>query len=389
MLKDQDIICISSIDWDFIWQQHQSIMSAFAKAGNRVLFIENTGARSVRFRDLARLRKRLNNRISHKAGFRKVAGNLQVYSPVILPLPYFMPARLVNKFLLAGTIKKWMSENKVTNPIIWTFLPTPLVLDIVDTIPHKAFIYYCTDNISATSKSARRVLKYEREVLRRADAVFVMAKNMLDYCRSYNNNVTRIPMGVDVEVFKNAENRAIRPEEMSGINGRVIGYVGGIKNTIDQRLVGYLAEKMPDHTFIFVGPVQTDISYLERFKNVTFTGQKPHSELPGYIKYFDACIIPYVKNTYSDNICLAKLNEYLIMGKPVISTNLKETENFSRENNDILYIAKDYDDFVRLAREAMISDCDALRAARREIAFSNGWDKKVEQMSGIVEKDFK
>ena len=44
---------------------------------------------------------------------------------------------------------------------------------------------------------------------------------------------------------------------------------------------------------------------------------------------------------------------------------------------------------VRLAREAMISDCDALRAARREIAFSNGWDKKVEQMSGIVEKDFK
>ncbi len=43
MLKNENIICISSIDWNFVWQGHQEIMSTFARNGNRVLFIENTG----------------------------------------------------------------------------------------------------------------------------------------------------------------------------------------------------------------------------------------------------------------------------------------------------------------------------------------------------------
>ncbi|MBM3252435.1 MAG: glycosyltransferase family 1 protein, partial [Candidatus Omnitrophica bacterium] len=55
MLKNQNIICISSIDWDFIWQGHQEIMSALAQNGNRVLFIENTGVRTLRIRDIPRI----------------------------------------------------------------------------------------------------------------------------------------------------------------------------------------------------------------------------------------------------------------------------------------------------------------------------------------------
>ena len=37
MLTGYDIVCISSIDWDVIWQGHQEIMSTFAKQGTRVL----------------------------------------------------------------------------------------------------------------------------------------------------------------------------------------------------------------------------------------------------------------------------------------------------------------------------------------------------------------
>ena len=61
MLKDENIICISSIDWDFIWQGHHEIMSTFAKNGNRVLFIENTGVRPPMIRDIPRIRKRIKN----------------------------------------------------------------------------------------------------------------------------------------------------------------------------------------------------------------------------------------------------------------------------------------------------------------------------------------
>ena len=41
-----DVVCISSIDWDFIWQGHQEIMSTLAAEGQRVLFVENTGVRA-------------------------------------------------------------------------------------------------------------------------------------------------------------------------------------------------------------------------------------------------------------------------------------------------------------------------------------------------------
>ena len=41
-----DVLCISSIDWDFIWQGHQEIMSTLAAQGHRVLFLENTGVRA-------------------------------------------------------------------------------------------------------------------------------------------------------------------------------------------------------------------------------------------------------------------------------------------------------------------------------------------------------
>lgn len=61
MLKGRDIICFSSIDWDFIWQGHQEIMSALATNGNRVLFVENTGIRRPGFSDIPRLLKRLSN----------------------------------------------------------------------------------------------------------------------------------------------------------------------------------------------------------------------------------------------------------------------------------------------------------------------------------------
>ena len=385
MLKNQDIICISSIDWDFIWQAHQSIMSTFARNGNRILFIENTGVRSASIKDASRLKKRLGNWLRHRRGFRVGMENIWVYSPLILPFPYFRIARVVNKYLLTMAIKKWMKTSGVVKPIIWTFLPTPIALDVSEAIQNKAFIYYCMDNFAATSKSARKVANYEKEVLGSADAVFVLARNMIDYCRTYNDNVTCIPMGVDTGAFKNTDTITEKPEEIVNIDGPIIGYIGGIRATIDQELVGYLAKELAGHTFVFVGPIQTDISYLRQFNNIIFTDRKPHSELPRYLKYFDACIVPYKKDDYTDNVSLAKLNEYLIMGKPVISTNLKETENFNRDNNGVLEIADSREKFLKLLLESIKNDNDILRKSRIEIADRNGWDDKIEQMSGIIE----
>ena len=84
-----DILCVSSIDWDFIWQGHQEIMSRMAAEGHRVLFVENTGVRAPKVRDLPRVRQRIRNWWRGTKGFRQERPNLFIYSPLLLPLPYF------------------------------------------------------------------------------------------------------------------------------------------------------------------------------------------------------------------------------------------------------------------------------------------------------------
>src|SRR3954449_10042192 len=78
MLRGQDIICFSSIDWQFIWQGHQEIMSTFAANGNRVLFVENTGVRAPSLRDLPRIRDRVRNWWRGTKGFRHERDNLSI-----------------------------------------------------------------------------------------------------------------------------------------------------------------------------------------------------------------------------------------------------------------------------------------------------------------------
>jgi len=385
MLKGQNILCVSSIDWDFLWQQHQAIMSRLVKNGNRVLFIENTGVRFLRMSDASRIKKRFINWLRSSRGFRKESENLYIYSPLILPFPYSKIARCINKYILSRILNRWTRTMDFYDPIIWTFLPTPIVLDIAEIMPYKAFIYYCTDNFSATSASAKKIIKYEEKVIKKADEVFVMSKNMTRRFSHLTSHITCVPMGVDIDRFMNHASIIARPREIESIKTSIIGYVGGIRDSIDQELVTFLAEHLSNYTFVFVGPVQTDISRIKKLNNITFTGQKSHDELSNYIKYFNACIIPYKKDDYTDNISPAKLNEYLIMGKPVISTKLNEIDNFNKENENILYVADTYQDFLNSTVKAINEDNDAFRSKRNSAASNNSWDKKIEIMSDIIE----
>ncbi|MCA1815490.1 MAG: hypothetical protein LC746_03630 [Acidobacteria bacterium] len=47
-MTSRDIILISSLGWDFPWQGHQEIATRLARAGDRVLYVENTGVRTPR-----------------------------------------------------------------------------------------------------------------------------------------------------------------------------------------------------------------------------------------------------------------------------------------------------------------------------------------------------
>ena len=197
MLHGRDILCISSIDWDFIWQGHQEIMATLAKEGNRVLFVENTGVRSPRLGDLPRLRERLLNWRRGIKGFRRERENLFVYSPLVLPFPYSLVAQWVNRIILLRAIRRWMRATGFGRPIIWTFLPTPLNRNLIRELEPKLTVYYCIDSLSTSSPLARRIAQSEVMFFREVDLVFVTSEKLRERAAEFSGRVHLFPFGVN------------------------------------------------------------------------------------------------------------------------------------------------------------------------------------------------
>lgn len=386
MVKNKNIICISSIDWDFIWQGHQEIMLTLAKNGNRVLFIENTGARTPGIRDLTRIKKRIINWWSGLKGIRKEDGNLYVFSPIVLPFPYLRFATSINGLLILSVLKKWMKIMDFTDPIVWVFLPTPLSLNIIDSLNSKAVIYYCIDNFRVSSVSAKKIKKSEIKILNMADLVFVTSKELYNYCSKFNNKVKIFPFAVNLQQFDKAKSeKAVIPAELKNIKKPVIGYVGGVHKWIDLELLKKAATRYPEYSFVFVGPLQTDVSTLSKLKNIYFLGKKEHKAIPQFINHFDACVIPYLITEYTANVYPTKLNEYLIMGKPVISTMLPEVVNFNKENDNVISIGTGHDDFIDLVGKEIGAGGSGFDR-RVSAAKKNGWDARIKEMSDLIKE---
>jgi len=383
-----DILCVSSIDWDFIWQGHQEIMSRLAAQGHRVLFVENTGVRAPKVRDLPRVRQRIRNWWRGTKGFREERPNLFVYSPLLLPLPYFWLARWINRTLLSRALRRWMEAIGFSRPIVWTFLPTPLALDVIRAVDPQLTIYYCIDDLASSSPGARRIVASEEQLFRQADLVFVTSERLRERAARYSERVHLFPFGVNLERFDAVRRGADDPpEDLKPLKRPVIGYVGGLHQWVDQALLAAVATRLPEMSFALVGPAQTDVSALASCSNVTMFGQRAHPDLPRYVKQFDVGIVPYLLTDYTANVYPTKLNEYLSMGIPVVATDLPEIRRFNRDHRDVVQVAGTVDAFAQAIRQSLNgASTPAVVERRIEVAQSNSWQQRIAAMTGLIDE---
>jgi uncharacterized SAM-binding protein YcdF (DUF218 family)/glycosyltransferase involved in cell wall biosynthesis len=383
----RDVICLSSIDWDFIWQGHQEIMSRLAASGHRVLFVENTGVRPVRWSDLPRLKSRLRNWRRGTKGFREERPNLFVQSPLVLPFPYLGIARRINRWMLTRSITRWMTAVGAARPVVWTFLPTPLARDVIDSLDPALTIYYCIDDLASSSPEARKIAPSEQQLFKSADLVFTTSEKLRARAAQFSDRVHLFPFAVNMGAFEKVRDAAAAPpDDIAKLPRPIAGYVGGLHQWVDQELLAAVAERMPDVTFALVGPPQLDVSRLERVKNIHLFGQRPHSELPGYVKQFDVGLVPYRISEYTANVYPTKLNEYLIMGIPVVATDLFEIRRFNGEHGDLIHVASSVDDYVTAIRAAIDKSPAPVVARRIAVAQSNSWDRRLEVMSALIDR---
>ncbi|MEW6095388.1 MAG: glycosyltransferase [bacterium] len=386
MLNGEDILCISTADWDNIaWTNKQHIMSRLSKT-NRILYIESLGLRqpTIKKKDILRVLKRIKDWFK---GTRKINENLFVYSPIILPLHKIRFVQKINHLILWLTLKLLLIRLRFKKPILWTY--SPPTTSLIGRLNEKLVVYHCVDELSATPRiPAYSILKMEEELLKKADLVFTTSKSLYEKKKMFNQNTYYMPNVADVTHFMTALGDLSIPEDIANIKHPIIGFIGAIASyKLDLELIKYIALRHHEWSIVLIGDVaegenEEGIEELEAITNIFMLGGKRYESLPSYIKAFDVCILPNKINEYTKNMFPMKFFEYLATGKPIVLTQLPAINEYSK----ICYIAKDKEGFVQYIEQALMEDNLQLSKKRIEIAKENTWEVRIEEMSKLVEE---
>jgi glycosyltransferase involved in cell wall biosynthesis len=393
MSSGRDIIVISSIEWDFHWQIHQEIAFRFAAHGYRILYVENIGIRAPGLGDVDRVAARLRtwSKTFFSRGVREVSPNIFVTSPIVLPPFGSAVARAINRRLFLPAVKRVVRKMKIRDPLLWTYLPTDTAHDLIRLLasPKSLTIYYCGADFSQLANNPNACNQSEAELIRAADLVFCTCSDLVKKCRRHNPNVHQIPALVDLDAFplidRNGQNgNGATP--LRAFAKPIIGYVGGLHRLVDYELLTKMARARSDWTWIFVGAKLANPGELANLPNVHLLGQRPHSELADYIREFDVCIVPYLNGSATATVVPLKVNEYLRMGKPVVSTALPTVCEFNDRHGVLITAGNESNSFLKSIEAALSLPRDAPTIERRrEVAALGDSEACFKQLSNLIE----
>jgi glycosyltransferase involved in cell wall biosynthesis len=388
MITGRDFVYISSIEWNFLWQTHQEIA---ARAGNRVFYIENMGVRSPRLGDATRVAARLKRWLANRRskGVREIVPGVYVCSPLVL-LPFQRGwRRQLNRRFFLPSLKRTALSLGFRDPIIWTYLPTDTVGDLIRLFrsPRSLVIYYSVADFSQLTTSVAELQVSEKELLQLSDLVFASCEQLARNAARGNEHVHLSPHGVNLEAFPLVGKEEERPAELAHLPRPIIGYVGGIHRHVDLDLIRNLALLKPDWSWVFVGPMQIPVGNLAALPNLHFLGAKPHSQIASYLRDFDVCIVPYVNTEATATVVPTKINEYLAMGKPVVATDLPPVREFNQLHRVLTLSGTQPDEFLQAIEQALAGGNDNAQIERRRAAAATAdWSLRLETISEIVSR---
>ena len=373
MLKGETIVCLSAADYHGMWARAQQLMTVYARHGCRVLYVDPPITLLSPIKN-PELRKRLSARLD------QVGENIFVFRPPVF-LPFGNMRRWINKLnqrRLVYAIRSVLKKIDWSPTLWWTCLAN--AVDLLPLIGRVTVCYDCADEHTAFPGfiDVATVDKMEKELFSIASVNLVTASHLWERKKVYAPNMELVPNGADVEHFRQALSDSLSvAEELAGLPGPVVGYVGAISSWLDQEALVALAKARPQWSIVLIGPVDTDVSLLKECTNVFLLGKKDYRDLPSYIKGFNVCVIPFKINDLTIGVNPVKLYEYLAAGKSVVSTPLPEVCQFA----PLVGIADNSREFVTLVTKEVMTDSMEKKAIRIKIAGENSWEARAEAAS--------
>jgi glycosyltransferase involved in cell wall biosynthesis len=374
-LEGATIISFAVDRWTDVPRCRHHVMSRLAR-NNRVLFTSPPW----------HLRDALNRKLDGKTGLNRITDNLYTYAPPRwLPYSYRFPRfdhvclRLRSR-LLSRTARRLGMDR----PILYIWHPS--FSNVIGQLNERLIVYHCYDEYSAFSGSDRaQVEDAEGRILDAAHLVLTVSKGLYARKRARNPNTYHVPNGVDYPLFAAAQDPAMPvPGELAALPRPMIGCVTRIvPEYFDAALLRSVFTRRRDWSFVVVGPecsASPALSELKALPNVHFLGRRELTELPAYLKAFDACLIPYV---LTENKRLAdplKLYEYLAAGKPIVSKPLPGLTPFG----DVVTFASEAGDWIDAIDQAVRTDSPESIGRRQAVAQKNTWDDRVAFVSHLI-----
>jgi len=385
MLTNRSIICFGGEDW---WYHHPHskahLMRKFARAGNRVIFVNSIsmGLPGLAHKDLLpRIKRKLG---SYSKLARQTEDGITVVSPASLPFFGSATARKLNRQMIGAQIRKLAKSRGLTKPILWIAIPT--AAEMIGAFDESAIIYQVSDKYDANTMDHATdpalIRKLHEQAIDRADLVFYSGRKLFDEATRGRDHSYLLEQGVDYERWSKVTTLSIAPE-IDKIPHPRLGYFGAIEPwLVDQELIKRAARERPSWQWIFIGNRSRGIE-IEDLPNTHFLPPVQYEELPAYAAGFDVCVLPWeTEQAFTSYGSAIKVREYLASGKPVVISPLPEYEPMG----DVLRIARSRDEFLRLVEDALNENDESASAKRQASVASGTWDARAEWVSELIEK---
>ncbi len=375
-LEGRDIVCFAN-DWSGDPLSKKHVMRRLAKK-NRVLWINSLGNRAPRAtaRDLRRIVDKLSR---FAGGLYRVEPNIWVLSPLAVPSYHSPLIRRLNALIVGGAVRAAMRRLKFRRPLVYTFVPASAW--VASSLGAEQLVYHCVDEYSAFAGAGDDIAQLEADLIRVSDLVITCSEPLYTAKQQLNANTILVRHGVEHAHFAQAldPDTAI-PDDVRSLPRPILGFFGLIAEWVDLGALAAVARAYPRGSLVMVGDVNNadvrGLAELHALDNVHLLGRRPYESLPGYCKAFDVALLPFVKNSLTENASPLKLREYLAAGLPVVSTDIPEAAALAERG---VYLASVREDYPARVAEAIADGPGPSRARSAEMV-RESWDAKVEEI---------
>jgi teichuronic acid biosynthesis glycosyltransferase TuaH len=390
-IRKKDIVLFSFQPWESgIGFNFKEMAFELAKY-NRVLFVNRAPDRNSLLRQ-----KNESNQLKKKTELTQIEENLWLYNPDIVMEsinwisidPLYDILNKINNRRLASAIKKIIKKLGFKDFIFINDNDFYRGLYQKEYLECSHYIFYIRDFLTIQPYFRKHGTRLEEKIIKKADLVVANSAYLANYASQWNEMTFDIEQGCDLKNYLSTNYPM--PDDIATINRPIIGYCGAVTSMrLDISVIEHIALSFPDYSIVFVGPVDKTFekSKLNNLKNIYFTGLKKLEEIPAYISHFNICMNPQMINPLTVGNYPRKIDEYLVMGKPVVATATMAMEMF----RDYVFLCKTKEDYVTninliLSNEQFLSDREKER--RINFALTHSWENSIGMLGDAYHQVF-